>query len=173
LSGSATPKYIGSLHSGAGRISIIEMENLTLQEMNFVEKKVNFMNLFCKDFHVEKINEFNDNENGKSIFSNIVNMVKGGFPKNYVDNLDEERCINKNKKYIASITRCYEEREGVKPLINFSRPTMVSVIYEISRNTGQAINYEKLAKNIGIAPKTFRKYISILEEMHLIYFLEP
>jgi predicted AAA+ superfamily ATPase len=149
------------------------MENLTLQEMSKVQKKVSFVNLFTKNFKVDSIGNYSETEHENSILENISSLVCGGFPRNFDENLNEEKCILKNKDYIDAISRCYEKSNNVEPLIKFSRSTMISVIYELARNTSQNINYEKISRNINISSKTFKKYIDILMEMHLIYELNP
>jgi hypothetical protein len=47
------------------------MENLTLQEMNRVDKKVNFLSLFEKDFILKKSIVFSDS-NEENIEKNFI-----------------------------------------------------------------------------------------------------
>jgi hypothetical protein len=49
LSGSASPKYNETLHSGAGRIIPINMRTMTFCELGLSSREVNFIDLINKN----------------------------------------------------------------------------------------------------------------------------
>jgi hypothetical protein len=70
LSGSSTPTEFSERHDGAGRFATIEMENLTLQEMELSNKRVDFLNLFIDGFNVKKVQR-NSDSNTNSVQKNF------------------------------------------------------------------------------------------------------
>jgi hypothetical protein len=150
FTGSSTPTDNTERHDGAGRFSAICMENLTLQEMNCVEKNVEFISLFTHNYKIKDVNVFKDISNEECIKMNFNLLSRGGFVKNFIQNLDEATCINKNKDYVNQICKQNRRDEKNTVLFSFSKNIMGKVIKEVARNTGQEINKKVAGTKCGI-----------------------
>ncbi|OPY64187.1 MAG: hypothetical protein A4E57_03654 [Syntrophorhabdaceae bacterium PtaU1.Bin034] len=106
--------------------------------------------------------------NGSSIgFNEDLYLFKGGYPELYA-----RPEIDPGFWYSAYLTT-YLERDvrnilNVESLRDFDR-----FLRAVASRTGQILSYSDLARDVGIAPNTAKKWISVLEASGQIYLLEP
>ena len=145
----------------AGRVGIIQLDSMTLQEINGAGD--------CKEFVLEDFLNGNADINKKiecSLTSrNIVaTLWRGSLP----GLLDIENDFV--KPYLDSYIKTYIERdvrliENISELSDFSKFTKL-----LCALTAQEINYSQLGREIGLSPNTAKRWLQIL--LHSYQWIE-
>ena len=147
----------------AGRTAILTMSSLANNEIEKVDGS-----LFNPDLKIirDKYNKIDYKkmyQTRKEIFEKIFN---GGMPE-YIANR-----INRNI-FFSSYIETYIERD-VKRIISVEKEReFLKFLNFMALRTGQQINYEDIARNIGIDARTVKNWISVLVTSGIAITLEP
>jgi len=92
---------------------------------------------------------------------------QGAFP----DVIHKDR--KSHKYFFDSYIRTYIERD-VRQLINIGNEVdFITFLKVLAARTGQEMNIADIARNVGIATQTAKKWISILKASGLLFLLQP
>ena len=149
----------GVSESLAGRISIVELDGLSMREID----KINFNKHFIptNDYISERENHL---VNHLDIWENIH---RGFFPELY---------SNKEKEWIdfyQSYVKTYLERDVNKIIKVKNHLTFVKFMTSVAARTGQVLNYASIANEVGVSEVTIKEWVSTLEKSGLVYLLKP
>ena len=145
-----------------GRLGLLNLSSLSLNEI----EKVKARNL-ALDYSYESLSHsFSDSKpyDATTIFSQII---KGGYP-------DAQDLSSKMRhEYFNSYVENYliadaVNDQGVSDVANFRR-----FIRACAALSSQMLNYKFLAETVGISQATAKNWTKALEDMGVIYFLEP
>lgn len=150
----------GVSESLAGRISVVELEGLSLREIYNVS--------FNKHF-VPTSDYINEREKYlKNYRNNIWNIIhRGSYPELY---------SNKNREWVdfyQSYVKTYLERDFNKLIKAKNHMTFVKLLTSVAARTGQVLNYANISSELGVSEVTVKEWISILEKSGIIYILKP
>ena len=144
----------------AGRISVIELEGLSLREINNVD--------FNKHFVPTEAYLSEREKNIKQYRSDIWAIIhRGSYPELYA---------NKDKEwtdFYQSYVKTYLERDVNKLIKAKNHMTFVKFMTSVAARTGQVVNYANIASELGVSEVTVKEWISILEKSGIIYILKP
>ncbi|MBP1548572.1 MAG: ATP-binding protein [Oscillospiraceae bacterium] len=144
----------------AGRISVIELEGLSLREINDVD--------FNKHF-VPTQDYLSEREKCLKPYRNDIWAIihRGSYPELYA---------NKDKEwtdFYQSYVKTYLERDVNKLIKAKNHMTFVKFMTSVAARTGQVVNYANIASELGVSEVTVKEWISILEKSGIIYILKP
>ena len=104
---------------------------------------------------------------GEKIFNETDFLFTGGFPE-----LHARPELDRHFWYAAYLTT-YLERD-VRNILNVgSLRDFDRFLRAVASRTGQILSYSDLARDVGIAPNTAKKWISVLQASGQIFLLEP
>ena len=150
----------GVSESLAGRVSVVEMDGLSLREIY----DVNFNSHFVPTDEYISEREKHLVNYSDSIWETIH---RGSFPELF-SNLERE-WVDFYRSYIST----YLERD-VNQLIKVkNRLAFITFMTAVAARTGQMLNCANIASEVGVSEVTIREWISILERSGLIYILKP
>lgn len=136
----------------AGRVGIVNMFSLSVAE----KKK-----MLGKTFDPENPKSYFD-LNINELFENIFN---GGMPDYCINKIPREDFFN---NYITTyLERDVRDLTQVGDLNNFYK-----FLVSVASRTGEVLNYNNIAEDVGISPNTVKSWISILEASGIIYLLQ-
>ena len=147
----------------AGRAAILTMSSLANNEIEKMEG-----NLFNPDLDVVKekykgINPKKLYKTRKEIFEKII---KGGMPE-YIDKkLDRTT-------FFKSYIKTYMEKDIMKLISIDKERDFLRFLDYMALRTAQQINYDDVARNVGIDARTVKSWISILVTSGIAITLEP
>lgn len=150
----------GVSESLAGRISIEELEGLSLREIYDVPFTKHFVptDEYIKDREVLL----------KSYRNNLWEMIhRGSYPELY-SNPEKEW-----GDFYQSYVKTYLERDVNKLIKAKNHLTFVKFLTCVAARTGQVINYTNIASDLSVSEVTVKEWISILEKSGIIYILKP
>lgn len=144
----------------AGRVAILDMLGLSQREI--------------KNYDINDTTEFipsMNNLRSNSIDINIEELYRiiwtGSFPQ-----LVSDKNMPKDIFY-SSYIKTYIERD-IKDVLGISdNIRFYNFIRATAARTGQLLNYNNLARDVDIDPKTAKAWLSVLEKSCLIKLLEP
>ncbi len=93
-------------------------------------------------------------------------IFKGGMPEYITSNLDRDL-------YYSSYINTYIEKDVKKIISSVNEFTFLQFIGFVAYRTGSQLNYDDIARNVGVDSKTIKNWISILKTSGLIVLLEP
>lgn len=139
----------------AGRVGILDLQGFSISELQRDITRPPYLPSFITEpCPVRGITE---------IFDAIV---QGSYPQ--VHNGITDRNL-----FYSSYIRTYLERD-VRQLLNISdESAFVTFLKVIASRTGQLINYNDIARDVGKTAKTIKAWMSILQTSGLIYILQP
>ena len=144
----------------AGRISVIELLGLSLREINNDAFKMPFI----------PTEEYLIKRNPKTTLElkNIWEIIhRGSMPALY-ENKDRDW-----EKYYANYLSTYVERD-VRSLSQVGDTlSFVQFMTALAARTGELLNMEAIARDVGVSAQTIKRWISILEASNIIYLLHP
>ena len=170
LTGSSTPADKSKIyHSGAGRITTINMKSLTLTETLESKKIISLKKVF------EKIDNtiFYDNKN-YSIEDTAFYICRGGWPKSLVDN--RETALKITEDYYNGLFEF--ENSSNKKFRNKKKNTLKMILKSYARNISTEASYNTIINDIEknenrkLDIKTFDEYIEALQDIYLIEDIE-
>ena len=142
--------------SMAGRINIIEMPPLSVNEINGREEIPFSIDIKTITKRVKSTKE-------DEIHSTIL---KGMFPALY----DGENDI---QRFYSNYVSTYLEKD-VSLLINLKdKMRFLEFLTILASYTGQELVYESISSSIGVSSVTIKNWITILETGHIIHLLRP
>ncbi len=143
----------------AGRISILEVDGLSMREINGIEFNKHFVPnndyLCLREKNFVKYNK---------IWEKIH---RGFFPELY---------SNPNKEwqdFYQSYVKTYLERDVNKLIKVKNHLIFVKFMTSVAARTAQVVNYKNIADEVGVSEVTIKEWISILEKSGIIYILKP
>ncbi len=142
--------------SMAGRINIIEMPPLSVNEINGREEIP-----FTIDIKkiIERTTDVSEDEINRMI-------QKGMFPALYDDVVDIQG-------FYSNYVNTYLERD-VSLLINLKdKVRFTEFLTILASHTGQELVYETIANAVGVSSVTIKNWVTILETGHIIHLLRP
>ena len=161
LTGSQKLQLMESIsESLAGRISVMEMEGLSLREIYQVDYNKHFVPsqeyLAQREKHLKRYSG--------DIWETIH---RGSYPELYA-NPDREWI-----DYYQSYVKTYLERDVNRLIKASNHLTFVRFMTAVAARTGRMLNYANIASEIGVSEVTVREWVSILEKSGIVYILKP
>lgn len=144
----------------AGRVSIVELDGLSLRELNEVDFNRHFVP--SKEYLEEREQKLKKYE--ADIWETIH---RGSFPELYAN--PEREWID----YFQSYVKTYLERDVNKLIKASNHMTFVKFMTAVAARTGQIVNYATIADQVGVSEITIKEWISILEKSGVVYILKP
>lgn len=93
-------------------------------------------------------------------------LQTGGFPEAFLNPEDAARLRNDRMELVV--------REDLRDLSRISSWRGASDLVELLRErVGKPVNYDNLARDLGISPPTARNWISLLEKLYIVFLLQP
>ena len=144
----------------AGRVSVVELDGLSLREIHGVEFNHHFIPteayLKSREEHLQKYS------------SDLWGVIhKGSYPELYAN--PKREWID----YYQSYVKTYLERDVNRLVKASNHTTFVKFMTAVAARTGQMLNYANIASEVGVSEVTIKEWISILEKSGLIYLLKP
>lgn len=149
----------GVSESLAGRVSINELQGLSLREIENVT--------FTKHF-VPTQEYLEEREKNIKPYHDIWERIhRGSFPELYADTHKE--WMDFYQSYVST----YLERDVNELLKIGNYLTFAKFMVSVAARTGQILNYSNIASEVGVDIKTIQAWLSILERSGLVYLLKP
>ncbi len=149
----------GLSESLAGMVSILELTTLSLREINNIN--------FNKPF-VPSEDYINSREKEIEKYSNIWETIhKGGYPELYDENPRDW------EEFYSSYVATYIERDVYELIKIKDYNTFYKFMVSVAARTGNLLDYNNIAKDIGVSSETVKNWITILEKTDIIFLLEP
>lgn len=142
----------------AGRVSILELQELSLRELNQIGFNQHFI---PTDEYI------NEREKCIKPYNNLWQIIhKGSYPQLYVT---EREWVD----FYSSYVKTYLERDirneiNIKDELAFMR-----FLTACAARTGQLLNYENIADEVGVSQVTIKSWVSALRSTGIIYLLQP
>jgi hypothetical protein len=151
----------GITESLAGRVAIVDLLGFSNAEIENREK----IKPFIPD--LKWINEARKKiKKPKQLDAIYKQIWRGSFPKVNVNKKESTRQI-----FYSSYIRTYLQRD-VKDILKISDETaFYNFLSAVASRTGNLLNYNDLARDVGIDNKTAKAWLSILETSGLVYVL--
>ena len=150
----------GISESLAGRISVVELDGLSLREIYDVK--------FGRHFAPSQEYIAEREKHLKAYDHDIWETIhRGSYPELY-SNPDREWI-----DYYQSYVKTYLERDVNKLIKASNHLTFVKFMTSVAARTGQIVNYSNIADQVGISVVTIKEWVSILEKSGIIYLLKP
>ena len=150
----------GVSESLAGRVSVVELEGLSLREI----KGISFNRHFIPMEAYIREREKSLKECRQGLWETIH---RGSYPELYAN--PEREWVDFYQSYVKT----YLERDVNKLIKTKNHLTFVKFLTCVAARTGQVINYANISSEIGVSEITVKEWISILEKSGIIYILKP
>ncbi|MBR2902454.1 MAG: ATP-binding protein [Clostridia bacterium] len=150
----------GVSESLAGRVSIVELDGLSMREIYDVP--------FAK--HFVPTQRYIDEREGalKNYRKNLWKIIhRGSYPELYSNS--EREWLDFYQSYVKT----YLERDVNKLIKAKNHLTFVRFLTCVAARTGQVVNYSNISSEIGVSEITVKEWVSILEKSGIIYILKP
>jgi predicted AAA+ superfamily ATPase len=150
----------GVSESLAGRVSVIELEGLSLREIYDVP----FTKHFIPTPEYIRERESAVKNYRKDLWQTIH---RGSYPELY---------SNPSKEwgdFYQSYVKTYLERDVNKLIKAKNHLIFVKFLTCVAARTAQVINYTNIASEVGVSEVTVKEWISILEKSGIVYILKP
>ncbi len=143
----------------AGRIAIFQLQGLSLREIFNAE--------FNKCF-IPNEEYFSEREKSLSVYEDIWSYIHRGYMPKLNINEDMDWNI-----YYQSYVQTYIERDVRQITKVGDEKTFMDFMISIASRSGELLNYNAIAKDIGVSLDTVKRWTSILETSGIIYLLYP
>ena len=160
LSGSNKQKLDEKIkESLSGRTSIIELNGLSLREIN----EVNFFNHFVPtEEYLSKRKEQVKN------YDDLWHFIhRGSFPELY-DNPSKDW-----EEFYSSYVQTYIEKDVLVDIKIKDITAFIRFLTATAARTGEILNYDSIANDVGVSAVTIKEWVSILVKTNIIYLLQP
>ena len=160
LSGSNKQKLDEKIkESLSGRTSIIELNNLSLREINNISFNKHFVP--TEEYILER-------EKYLKQYEDVWAYIHRGFYPELYDNPNKDW-----DEFYSSYVQTYIEKDiltniKVKDITAFSR-----FLGAVSSRTGTILNYDNIANDVGVSAVTIKEWISLLVKTNIIFLLQP
>lgn len=158
LTGSQKFKMMKNIsESLAGRVAVLDMSSLTLNEIEGIDKGV----------FSPKINDLKQRFFQRKTINEIFDAIfRGGMPKVITSDIDRER-------YYMDYVNTFLERD-IKDLSQVGKlDQFYQFLVYVAAHTAQELKYDSISKEVGVSAPTIKEWISILERAGVIYILHP
>lgn len=159
LTGSQQMRLMSKVQESlAGRISILELQGLSMRELNGID--------FNKHF-VPTEEYIAAREKQLKTYDNLWQTIhRGMYPEINVTERDWQ-------DFYSSYVQTYLERDikeeiEIKDMLAFTR-----FLSAIAARTGQMLNYMSVAQDVGVTQVTIKNWVSVLERTGIIFILQP
>ena len=157
---SGSPKLTlmkGVSESLAGRVSVCELNGLSLREIHHVSFNRHFI---PTDEYIKA------REKQLVSYDQIWEIIhKGSYPELYDIPRDWQ-------DFYASYLATYIERD-IHELISADSITFTKFLTAVAARTGEILNYANIAGDVGVSEPTVKTWLSILERTGIVYLLQP
>lgn len=162
LTGSQRKKLMEkSQESLAGRLGILKLYNLSQRE------KAGLLHTSELDFSLDCLHERAKHLSGNDIDTVYEHIWRGGYAD--VQNATNEQMQVYYQSYIDNyLIADAVNDEGISDTNSFKR-----FLRSCAALVGNLLNYNTLAESAGVSVPTARKWVAILQDMDVIYLLEP
>jgi len=93
-------------------------------------------------------------------------LEAGGFPEAYLNPTDAGRLRNDRMDLVI--------REDLRDLSRISSWRGAADLVELLRErVGKPVNYDNLARDLGISPPTAKNWVDLLEKLYVVFLLQP
>ncbi|MEO0096378.1 MAG: ATP-binding protein [candidate division WOR-3 bacterium] len=158
-----------SKESLAGRIFIFEIPVLSFREYLRIKKAELSLPLFTfKEFNLKPIEELSSAFSTKitGLFEDYI--IRGQFPEIITQNMDDKQV----KQYLIDSILAKILEVDIPLYFNIKRVDEIRSIYRIAAvETGNQIEYDTIARDVGISRNTVADYFNCLEKAFLINIL--
>ena len=153
ITGSSSPELLSSIsESLAGRIGIIELSPLTLEELSLNE------NTFYTQFQLP--NDYKSIINGLKENATLKELhnywFRGGFPEPLLKNTERFYQL-----WMEQYIQTYVNRDIARLFPNLNIPRFRQFTEMLAGLSGHVINYSEVARTLGLSQPTIRDYFSI------------
>jgi len=142
----------------AGRISILELQGLSLREINDID--------FNKHF-IPTEEYINERENKIKKYDDIWEIIhKGSFPELH----------NSNREWLdfySSYIKTYLSRDVNQFVKIKDDVAFIKFLTVIAARTGEILNYSNVADEVGVSQVTIKEWVSVLQRSGIVYLLQP
>ena len=144
----------------AGRVSILELEGLSLREIHGVDFNQHFV---ASEAYLK------EREKQLKPYSGDIweTIHRGSYPELYAN--PEREWVDFYQSYVKT----YLERDVNRLLKARNHLLFVKFMTAVAARTGQLLNYANIASEIGVSEITVKEWISILEKSGIVYLLKP
>lgn len=150
----------GVSESLAGRVSIVELDGLSLREIYDVPFTKHFIP--TQDYIKERESTV------KNYRKNIWEVIhRGSYPELY-SNPEKEW-----GDFYRSYVQTYLERDVNKLVKAKNHLTFVKFLTCVAARTGQVLSYANISSEVGVSEVTVKEWISVLEKSGIVYILKP
>ena len=158
LSGSQKLTHMkGVSESLAGRVSVCELNGLSLREIHHVSFNRHFI---PTDEYIKA------REKQLVSYDHIWYIIhRGSYPELYDIPRDWQ-------DFYASYLATYIERD-IHELISADSITFTKFLTAVAARTGEILNYANIAGDVGVSEPTVKTWLSILERTGIVYLLQP
>lgn len=165
ITGSSSPDLLNSIsESLAGRIGIIEMSPLTLEELN--KDSSPFFSLFqSADNYREIINGLSERSTLKGLHDY---WFKGGYPEPWTRNQTRF-----TELWMEQYIQTYVHRDIARLFPALNGPRFRQFTEMLAGLSGHVINYSEVARALGVSQPTIRDYFSIVHGTFLWRQINP
>lgn len=147
----------GVSESLAGRVSVCELNGLSLREIHHVSFNRHFI---PTDEYIKA------REKQLVSYDHIWDIIhRGSYPELYDIPRDWQ-------DFYASYLATYIERD-IHELISAESITFTKFLTAVAARTGEILNYANIAGDIGVSEPTVKTWLSILERTGIVYLLQP
>ena len=147
----------GVSESLAGRVSVCELNGLSLREIHHVSFNRHFI---PTDEYIKA------REKQLVSYDQIWEIIhKGSYPELYDIPRDWQ-------DFYASYLATYIERD-IHELISADSITFTKFLTAVAARTGEILNYVNIAGDVGVSEPTVKTWLSILERTGIVYLLQP
>lgn len=147
----------GVSESLAGRVSVCELNGLSLREIHHVSFNRHFI---PTDEYIKA------REKQLVSYDQIWEIIhKGSYPELYDIPRDWQ-------DFYASYLATYIERD-IHELISADSITFTKFLTAVAARTGEILNYANIAGDVGVSEPTVKTWLSILERTGIVYLLQP
>ena len=142
----------------AGRVSILELQGLSLRELYGIDFNRHFVP--TGEYIKEREKEIKPYKN---IWQTIF---RGAYPELHVT---EREWVDFYSSYVKTyLERDIRDEISVKDEVAFTK-----FLTATAARTGQLLNYANIAEEVGVSQVTIKSWISVLQKTGLIYLLQP
>lgn len=150
----------GVSESLAGRVSVVELDGLSLREIYDVPFTKHFIP--TQEYIKERESIL------KSYRKNLWEVIhRGSYPELY-SNPEKEW-----GDFYRSYVQTYLERDVNKLVKAKNHLTFVKFLTCVAARTGQVLSYANISSEVGVSEVTVKEWISVLEKSGIVYILKP
>lgn len=159
LTGSQQMKLMGKARESlAGRVSILELQGLSLREIHGISFNRRFV---PTDAYISA------REKEIKPYRNLWQIIhRGSYPELYVT---EREWMD----FYSSYVRTYLERDIKDEIEIRDEITFARFLTAVAARTGQLLNYNSIAEEVGITQATAKAWVSALERTGIVTILAP